>query len=146
MRAVVTGGADSRSHCATTADHGWEVLAIDNLVTEPKPTCVISLEIRVSDRAARRLEIHRCARPVDYVCTSLAGQPRGYLKLPIQTLKSAPWHAQLARLPWQKKQNIFWRLLRSATRSADEPHQRPTGQCNPIGPRVYDEAKRSPKR
>jgi dTDP-glucose 4,6-dehydratase len=150
MRAVVTGGAGFLgSHlCDYLLEHGWEVLAIDNLVT--------GTETNVRHLAGNqrfRIVQHDVSKfidvpgPVDYVLHFASpASPVDYLKLPIQTLKvgALGTHNSLG-LALAKKAKYF---LASTSECYGDPLLSPQpesywGNVNPIGPRgVYDEAKR----
>src|ERR1700681_543409 len=150
MRAVVTGGAGFLgSHlCDYLLEHGWEVLAIDNLATG-------ALE-NVSHLAGNprfQLLRHDVSRyievpgPVDYVFHFASpASPDDYLKLPIQTLKvgALGTHNALG-LALAKKAKFF---LASTSECYGDPEISPQpetywGHVNSIGPRgVDDEAKR----
>jgi dTDP-glucose 4,6-dehydratase len=91
MRAVITGGAGFLgSHlCDYLLERGWDVLAMDNLVT--------GTEVNVRHLAGHprfRMVQHNVSTfidvpgPVDYVLHFASpASPVDYLKLPIQTLK-----------------------------------------------------------
>src|SRR5580658_10825340 len=91
MRAVITGGAGFLgSHlCDRLLAEGWEVLALDNLIT--------SAESNVSHLGKNpRFQLERvdvCERlevtgPVDYVLHFASpASPFDYLKFPIETMK-----------------------------------------------------------
>ena len=150
MRAVVTGGAGFLgSHlCDRLIAEGWDVLALDNLLT--------GLDSNVSHLLKNpRFRLLRCdvsqyidvPGPVDYVlhCASPAS-PVDYLKFPIPTLKvgALGTHNALG-LAFAKKAKFF---LTSTSECYGDPEVSPQpeeywGHVNPIGPRgVYDEAKR----
>ena len=150
MRAIVTGGAGFLgSHlCDYLIGRGWDVLAIDNLVTGAK----INLAHLATNPhfglmehdVSRTIEV---AGPVDYVLHFASpASPVDYLKLPIQTLKvgSLGTHNALG-LAKAKRAKFF---LASTSECYGDPNITPQpesywGNVNPIGPRgVYDEAKR----
>src|SRR5438132_12040703 len=91
MRAVVTGGAGFLgSHvCEGLLNEGWDVLALDNLITGVDSN-VAQLMNHSKFRVARGdvsnyLDV---AGPVEYVLHFASpASPVDYLKLPIQTLK-----------------------------------------------------------
>ena len=150
MRAVVTGGAGFLgSHlCDYLIERGWEVLAIDNLVTGTKAN--------VQHLAAHprfRMFLHDVTKfievpgPVDYVLHFASpASPVDYLKLPIQTLKVGSLGTlNSLGLALAKKAKYF---VASTSECYGDPAMSPQpetywGNVNPIGPRgVYDEAKR----
>jgi dTDP-glucose 4,6-dehydratase len=150
MRAVITGGTGFLgSHlCDRLIAEGWEVLALDNLIT--------SGESNVSHLAKNpRFRVERgdvtehidVAGPVDYVLHFASpASPFDYLKFPIETMKvgSMGTHNALG-LALAKKAKFF---LASTSECYGDPEVSPQpeeywGRVNPIGPRaVYDEAKR----
>jgi dTDP-glucose 4,6-dehydratase len=150
MRAVITGGTGFLgSHlCDRLIEEGWEVLALDNLIT--------SQESNVSHLAKNpRFGLERVdvtehidvAGPVDYVLHFASpASPFDYLKFPIETMKvgSMGTHNGLG-LALAKKAKFF---LASTSECYGDPEISPQseeywGRVNPIGPRaVYDEAKR----
>src|SRR6266849_2027634 len=150
MRAVVTGGAGFvGSHlCDRLIAEGWDVLAIDNLVTGT------AANVRHLDGNPHfKMVQHDVTKfidvpgPVDYVLHFASpASPVDYLKLPIQTLKvgSLGTHNALG-LALAKNAKYF---LASTSECYGDPHVSPQheeywGHVNPVGPRgVYDEAKR----
>ena len=150
MRAVITGGAGFLgSHlCDRLLAEGWEILAIDNLVTGT------AANLRHLDGNPRfAIARHDVSQhitvegPVDYVLHFASpASPVDYLKLPIQTLKvgALGTHNTLG-LALAKKAKYF---LASTSECYGDPAVTPQpetywGNVNPIGPRgVYDEAKR----
>jgi dTDP-glucose 4,6-dehydratase len=150
MRAVVTGGAGFLgSHlCDRLLAEGWDVLALDNLITGMESN-VAHLQGNPRFRMVRA-DVTRyieVAGPVDYVLHFASpASPVDYLKLPIQTLKvgSLGTHNTLG-LALAKKAKFF---LASTSECYGDPeispqHEEYWGHVNPIGPRgVYDEAKR----
>jgi dTDP-glucose 4,6-dehydratase len=150
MRAVITGGTGFLgSHlCDRLIAEGWEVLALDNLIT--------SGESNVSHLAKNpRFRVERAdvtehidvSGPVDYVLHFASpASPFDYLKFPIETMKvgSMGTHNALG-LALAKKAKFF---LASTSECYGDPEISPQpeeywGRVNPIGPRaVYDEAKR----
>ena len=150
LRAVITGGAGFLgSHlCDYLLDRGWEVLAIDNMITGtaanlrhlPKnaPFAIMQHDV------TKYIEV---PGPVDYVLHFASpASPVDYLKFPIQTLKvgSLGTHNTLG-LALAKKAKYF---LASTSECYGDPHVSPQpetywGNVNTVGPRgVYDEAKR----
>ena len=150
MRAVVTGGAGFLgSHlCDRLIGEGWEVLALDNLVTG------------VDDNVAHlggnsKFRILRAdvsnyidvPGPVDYVLHFASpASPVDYLKMPIPTLKVGALGTHNALGLARAKNAKFF--LASTSECYGDPEVSPQnedywGHVNPIGPRgVYDEAKR----
>src|SRR5450755_1225823 len=150
MRAVVTGGAGFLgSHlCDRLIAEGWDVLALDNLITGR--TLNVShlrnnrrFELREAD-VSERVEV---AGPVDYVLHFASpASPFDYLKFPIETMKVGSVGTQNALdLARAKKAKFF---LASTSECYGDPEVSPQpeeywGRVNSIGPRaVYDEAKR----
>src|SRR5881392_2043840 len=150
MRAVVTGGAGFLgSHlCERLLNEGWDVLALDNLITGVDSN-VSQLMNHPKFRVARGdvSNYIDVAGPVDYVLHFASpASPVDYLKLPIQTLKvgALGTHNALG-LALAKNAKFF---LASTSECYGDPeispqHEEYWGHVNPIGPRgVYDEAKR----
>src|SRR2546423_6102401 len=150
MRAVVTGGAGFLgSHlCDRLIAEGWDVLALDNLITGVDSN-VSQLMNHPRFRIARAdvSNYIDVAGPVDYVLHFASpASPVDYLKLPIQTLKvgALGTHNALG-LALAKNAKFF---LASTSECYGDPeispqHEEYWGRVNPIGPRgVYDEAKR----
>jgi dTDP-glucose 4,6-dehydratase len=149
-RAVVTGGAGFLgSHlCRALVDRGWDVLAIDNLLTGRVENVEDLLE-----SSAFALKEHDVSRfvavdvPVDAVLHFASpASPRDFLEYPIKTLKvgSLGTHNTLGLA---KSAGARY-LLASTSEVYGDPQVHPQGETywghvNPIGPRgVYDEAKR----
>jgi dTDP-glucose 4,6-dehydratase len=150
MRAVVTGGAGFLgSHlCDRLIAEGWDVLALDNLVTGVDSNVGHLLnhpKFRlVRADVSKYIDV---PGPVDYVLHFASpASPVDYLKLPIQTLKvgALGTHNALG-LALAKRSKFF---LASTSECYGDPEVSPQneqywGHVNPIGPRgVYDEAKR----
>jgi dTDP-glucose 4,6-dehydratase len=150
MRAVITGGTGFLgSHvCDRLIAEGWEVVALDNLIT--------SSESNVSHLARNpRFRVERtdvCERievagPLDYVLHFASpASPFDYLKFPIETMRVGSAGTQNALgLARAKKAKFF---LASTSECYGDPEVSPQpeeywGHVNSIGPRaVYDEAKR----
>ena len=149
-RAVVTGGAGFLgSHlCEALRAQGWEVVAIDSLLTGRSE----NLESLEGDPAFEFIQ-HDVTEyvdldgPVDAVLHFASpASPRDYLEYPIKTLKvgSLGTHNTLGLA----KDKGARYLLASTSEIYGDPlvHPQPEsywGNVNPIGPRgVYDEAKR----
>lgn len=150
MRAVVTGGAGFLgSHLSDRLiAEGWEVLALDNLVT--------GLDSNVAHLMKHpKFRILRAdvsnyidvPGPVDYVLHFASpASPVDYLKMPIPTLKVGALGTHNA-LGLAKAKNAKF-FLASTSECYGDPEVSPQneeywGHVNPIGPRgVYDEAKR----
>src|SRR3979490_1644239 len=150
MRAVVTGGAGFLgSHlCDRLIAEGWDVLALDNLVTGVDDN-IAQLQKHARFRIARAdvSNYIDVAGPIDYVLHFASpASPVDYLKMPIQTLKvgALGTHNALG-LALAKKAKFF---LASTSECYGDPEVSPQpetywGHVNTIGPRgVYDEAKR----
>ncbi|HTQ96638.1 MAG TPA: UDP-glucuronic acid decarboxylase family protein [Candidatus Acidoferrum sp.] len=150
MRAVVTGGSGFLgSHlCDRLLAEGWEVLALDNLITGEKANLdhlAQNPKFRfehtdVNDR-------FRVDGPVNYVFHFASpASPPDYLKFPIETLKVGSI-ATMHTLDLAKEKNAKF-LLASTSECYGDPDVTPQnesywGRVNPVGPRsVYDEAKR----
>jgi len=150
LRAVITGGAGFLgSHlCDYLIERGWDVLAIDSLVTGNEGN--VGQLIKHSQFRMVRHDVSQyidVPGPVDYVLNLASpASPVDYLKLPIQTLKvgALGTHNSLG-LAMAKKAKY---LLASTSECYGDPQVSPQpesywGHVNPIGPRgVYDEAKR----
>lgn len=149
-RAVVTGGAGFLgSHlCRALVGRGWEVLAIDSLLTGR----VDNVEDLLDDPAFE-LKEHDVSQfvavegHVDAVLHFASpASPRDYLEYPIKTLKvgSLGTHNTLGLA----KATGARFLLASTSEVYGDPEVHPQhegywGHVNPVGPRgVYDEAKR----
>src|SRR5262245_19208267 len=150
MRAVVTGGAGFLgSHlCERLIAEGWDVLALDNLVTGVDSNVAHLLKHeRFRILRADVSNYINVPGPVDYILHFASpASPVDYLKLPIPTLKvgALGTHNALG-LALAKKAKF---LIASTSECYGDPeispqHEEYWGHVNPIGPRgVYDEAKR----
>lgn len=152
MRAVVTGGAGFLgSHlCDRLLAEGWEVLALDNMMTGAegnvghlKGNPKFKLENKdVSDVDSMNVE-----GQVGYVLHFASpASPPDYLKHPIETMKVGSIGTQNAlELALRKKAKFF---MASTSECYGDPEMSPQkeeywGHVNSVGPRsVYDEAKR----
>jgi len=150
MRAVVTGGAGFLgSHlCDRLLKEGWEVLALDNLITGAEKNLAhlkgnskfAFLKLDVSD------PLH-IAGDVAYVLHFASpASPPDYLKHPIATMKVGSLGTMNALdLALAKGAKFF---LASTSECYGDPevspqHEEYWGNVNPVGPRsVYDESKR----
>jgi dTDP-glucose 4,6-dehydratase len=150
MRAVVTGGAGFLgSHlCDRLLKEGWEVVALDNLITgSEKNVAHLSgnekFEFEKSD-VSNALHI---AGKVEYVLHFASpASPPDYLKHPIETMKVGSLGTLNALdLALDKGAKFF---LASTSECYGDPEVSPQseeywGHVNPVGPRsVYDESKR----
>jgi dTDP-glucose 4,6-dehydratase len=150
MRAVITGGTGFLgSHlCDRLIAEGWEVVALDNLITSGESN-VSHLARNPRFRVERtdvceRIEV---AGPLDYVLHFASpASPFDYLKFPIETMRAGSVGTQNALgLARAKKAKFF---LASTSECYGDPEVSPQpeeywGHVNSIGPRaVYDEAKR----
>lgn len=150
MRAVVTGGAGFLgSHlCDRLLAEGWEVLALDNLITGDAANIA-----HLKGNPRFQFKHHDVSVPfgaegsVGYIFHFASpASPPDYLKFPLETLKVgsiATMHA--LDLAMEKKAKF---LLASTSECYGDPDVSPQsesywGHVNPVGPRsVYDEAKR----
>ncbi|HTP68131.1 MAG TPA: UDP-glucuronic acid decarboxylase family protein [Dongiaceae bacterium] len=150
MRAVVTGGAGFLgSHlCDRLLAEGWEVLALDNLITGDAANLA-----HLGTNSGFRFE-HKDVNdpvsiegPIDYVFHFASpASPPDYLKYPIETLKVGSL-ATMHTLELAKAKRAKY-FLASTSECYGDPDVSPQpesywGRVNPVGPRsVYDEAKR----
>jgi dTDP-glucose 4,6-dehydratase len=150
MRAVVTGGAGFLgSHlCDCLLGDGWEVLALDNLITGDESN-LAHLAGNPKFRCERTdvNEPFRVEGKVDYVFHFASpASPPDYLKFPIETLKVGSI-ATMHTLDLAKAKSARY-FLASTSECYGDPDVSPQnesywGHVNPVGPRsVYDEAKR----
>jgi dTDP-glucose 4,6-dehydratase len=150
MRAVVTGGAGFLgSHlCDRLLAEGWEVLALDNLITGNKK----NLDHLKRNRKFRfiRADVSKPLKvtgKVGYVLHFASpASPPDYLKHPIETMMVGSVGTQNAlELARAKKAKFF---LASTSECYGDPEVSPQhedywGNVNSVGPRaVYDESKR----
>jgi dTDP-glucose 4,6-dehydratase len=149
-RAVISGGAGFLgSHlCDALLQRGWDVLAVDNLITG-QDVNIAHLMKHPKFRVMRHnVSVYtEVEGPVDAVLHFASpASPVDYLKYPIQTLKvgALGTHNTLG-LALAKKAKY---LLASTSECYGDPEVSPQpetywGHVNQIGPRgVYDEAKR----
>ena len=150
MRAVVTGGAGFLgSHlCDHLLAVGWEVLALDNLITGDEGN-LGHLGRNPKFRFERKdvTESIRIEGEVGYVFhLASPASPPDYLRFPVETLKVGSIATMNTLELAQAKGAKF--LLASTSECYGDPDVSPQsesywGRVNPIGPRsVYDEAKR----
>ena len=150
MRAVVTGGAGFLgSHlCDYLLTVGWEVLALDNLITGDEGN-LGHLRGNTKFRFERKdvTEAIRVEGEIGYVFhLASPASPPDYLKFPLETLKVGSIATMNTLELAQAKGAKF--LLASTSECYGDPDVSPQsesywGRVNPVGPRsVYDEAKR----
>ena len=148
MRAVVTGGAGFLgSHlCDRLLAEGWDVLAVDNVITGAKG----NLSHLAKNRKFKKADVCKplkVAGKVGYVLHFASpASPPAYLRHPIATMMVGSVGTQNAlELALAKDAKFF---LASTSECYGDPEVSPQhedywGRVNPIGPRgVYDEAKR----
>jgi dTDP-glucose 4,6-dehydratase len=150
MRAVVTGGSGFLgSHlCDRLLAEGWEVLALDNLITGEKANLAhLAQNSKFHFEQTDVNERFHVAGPVNYVFHFASpASPPDYLKYPIETLKVGSI-ATMHTLDLAKEKGARF-LLASTSECYGDPDVSPQnesywGRVNPVGPRsVYDEAKR----
>jgi dTDP-glucose 4,6-dehydratase len=150
MRAVVTGGAGFLgSHlCDRLLKEGWEVLALDNLITgSEKNIAHLAGNAKFHFDKADVSDALSVAGEVAYVLHFASpASPPDYLKHPIATMKVGSLGTLNALdLALAKKAKFF---LASTSECYGDPeispqHEGYWGNVNPVGPRsVYDESKR----
>jgi len=150
MRAVVTGGAGFLgSHlCDRLLAEGWEVLALDNLITgSDRNIAHLAGNRKFQFEKKDVSEPLRVTGDVGFVFHFASpASPPDYLKFPIETLKVGSI-ATMHALDLAHEKNAKY-LLASTSECYGDPDISPQnesywGRVNPIGPRsVYDEAKR----
>jgi len=150
MRVLITGGAGFiGSHlCDLLASKGYEVIALDNLITGSRKNIA---QLEGSDRfefvehdVTERIDVEG---PLDAVLhLASLPSPVDYLEKPIKTLKVGALGTHKALGLAKKKSARF--LLASTSEVYGDPLVHPQseeywGNVNPVGPRgVYDESKR----
>jgi dTDP-glucose 4,6-dehydratase len=150
MRAVVTGGAGFLgSHlCDRLLAEGWEVLALDNLITGNQSNLAhLQGNSKFQFKHADVNEPFQVDGKLDYVFHFASpASPPDYLKFPIETLKVGSI-ATMHTLDLAKAKSAKY-FLASTSECYGDPEVSPQvetywGHVNPVGPRsVYDEAKR----
>lgn len=150
MRAVITGGAGFLgSHlCDRLLAEGWEVLALDNLITgDEKNIAHLKGESRFHFARVDVSDPLRVSGEVGYVFHFASpASPPDYLKHPIETMKVGSIGTMNALELTREKKAKF--LIASTSECYGDPeispqHEEYWGNVNPVGPRsVYDEAKR----
>jgi dTDP-glucose 4,6-dehydratase len=150
MRAVVTGGAGFLgSHlCDRLLAEGWEVLALDNLITGNQSNLAhLRGNSKFQFKHADVNEPFQVDGKLDFVFHFASpASPPDYLKFPIETLKVGSI-ATMHTLDLAKAKSAKY-FLASTSECYGDPEVSPQvetywGHVNPVGPRsVYDEAKR----
>ena len=149
-RILITGGAGFLgSHlCHRFFDEGYEVIAMDNLITGSlKNLEDLFGEERFTFMNHDVTKFVHISGPLDYILHFASpASPIDYLKIPIQTLKvGAHGTHNLLGLAKAKHARI---LVASTSEIYGDPLEHPQneqylGNVDPVGPRgVYDEAKR----
>ena len=151
MRAVITGGTGFLgSHlCDRLIAEGWEVLALDNMITSGESN-VSHLEKNPRFRVERAdvTEVHRgCGTGRLRFALCFASEPIRLSEVSSRNDEGGfRGNAQRAGPgPGERKRNFSWLRPASATaiRKFSPQSEEYWGRVNPIGPRaVYDEAKR----
>jgi dTDP-glucose 4,6-dehydratase len=152
MRAVVTGGAGFLgSHlCDRLLAEGWEVLALDNMITGAEANVGHlkgNPKFKLENRNVSDVDSMNVEGEVGYVLHFASpASPPDYLKHPIETMKVGSIGTQNAlELALRKKAKFF---MASTSECYGDPEMSPQkeeywGHVNSVGPRsVYDEAKR----
>src|SRR5579859_1942787 len=150
MRAVVTGAAGFLgSHlCDRLLAEGWEVPALDNLITgAAQNLCHLEGNLKFKFRQADVSEPLNVEGAVDYVLHFASpASPPDYLKHPIETMRvGSAGTINALELARSKGAKFF---LASTSECYGDPevspqHEEYWGHVNSVGPRsVYDEAKR----
>jgi dTDP-glucose 4,6-dehydratase len=152
MRAVVTGGAGFLgSHlCDRLLAEGWDVLAVDNLITgaaENVGHLAGNAEFKLQNEDVSKNGALQVDGEVGYVLHFASpASPPDYLKHPIETMMVGSVGTQNAlELALRKKAKFF---MASTSECYGDPEMSPQkeeywGHVNSVGPRsVYDEAKR----